>query len=31
MNKKYDTYKELAAKIGTFSIIDGNPAGVVMK
>lgn len=31
MNKKYDTYKELASKIGTFTIIDGNPAGVVMK
>lgn len=31
MNKKYDTYKELAAKIGTFTIIDGNPAGIVMK
>ena len=31
--KKYDTYKDLAnsGKVGTFTIIEGNPGGVVIK
>jgi hypothetical protein len=29
--KKYDTYEKISSKVGTFTIIDGNPNGVVIK
>jgi hypothetical protein len=29
--KKYDTYEKISSKIGTFTIIEGNPGGVVIR
>jgi hypothetical protein len=29
--KKYDTYEKIASKIGNFTIIDGQPEGIVIK
>jgi hypothetical protein len=29
--KKYDTYEKIKDKIGSFTIIDGNPNGIVIK
>jgi hypothetical protein len=29
--KKYDTYEKIKDKIGSFTIIEGNPNGIVIK
>jgi len=31
MFKKYETYEKISSKIGTFTIIEGNPNGIVIK